>query len=660
MLTVNPAKLNFNCDNVPYSTSHEDPYFSLNDGINESFYVFIAGNHLQQRWKDLGSHTEHFTIAELGFGFGVNFLCTFQKWLTTRPKPRHLHYISIEKYPVSAEDLAYCHSRLDLPEEFSRHLIQQYPIAVEGYHRIHFKEHSITLTLIFGDAQSWLKKSEFQANAWYLDGFSPNKNPDLWDLDIARQVYRLTCAHGTLSTYSAASSVRKNFTDAGFSMEKRAGFGQKREMLAGKKFNHIACSERPLKQKNWLNSPPAEYANKTAIVIGAGMAGCFISAALAQRSWNVTLIDKNDSVATEGSGNPNAILMPRLTIDHDAQSQLTLQGYLYTLRYLAKLSQEYDFNWSQCGAIQIPRDASQWQRMQKFNEKYDIPGDLLTPVNRAQASELAGCEVAYSGWHIPQAGWLKPAMLCNSLINQHGPRINFINHTFIESMRQNDYGWAVKDSSNNEYSADIVILTSALAVDQYSYTKWCSLNPKRGQLSIIPQHCCNLHPKKIICADAYLTPQCDSMLIAGATFITNDSEIDIRAHEHETNLDKLSVMLPQLRIKENCRINGRAAIRAVSNDRLPVIGPVSIKEAFYQDFMHAALGAVDRNYPLPKTYKGLYIASGFGSRGLAWIPLCAEALASIINNEPAPIDNGLQQAIHPNRFLMKKLLKLAK
>ena len=654
MLTVKPPQLNFNNEGVPCSSDFDDPYFSLKNGIEESHHVFIKGNRLKQRWEHINAE-DIFIIAELGFGFGINFLTTCQQWIQNTPKQGRLHYISFEKYPVSTRDLDLCYTKFNLHTQLSQKLIQDYPIAIEGSHRIHFDNYDISLTLIYGDALSYLKKSNFYAHAWFLDGFSPNKNPQLWNIEIAEQVYRLTQQHGTFATYSAASIVRKNFSSAGFATSKQEGFGSKRDMLIGERLTLPEQNDLPLKGKNWLNNPKRSYKNKTAIVIGAGMAGCFISAALAKRNWNVTLLDRHSSVASEASGNPNAILMPRLSLDHDVQSQLTLQGFLYTIRVLNYLKETNDFDWQQCGAIQLPRDKTQRKRMQRIANQKSIPEKLLTAINRTQASELAGINLDKAGWHIPLASWLKPSLLCETILQKYNSNIHFHGKTSIESLHEGNHQWIAHSTARSTYTADIIILANALAVSQFKQTQWCEFNPKRGQISFFPEIACNIQPKKIICSDAYITPECDSNLITGATFITNDTKTDIRSHEHEENLYKLSNMIPSFEINKNYGIKGRVAIRAVSDDRLPITGPAAVADEFFKDFKNAALGSTNHMYSPAKTYPGLYIHSAFGSRGLAWIPLCSEILACIINNEPSPVDMKLEQAIHPNRLLMKKL-----
>ncbi len=654
MLTVKAPQLNFNSDGIPCSDLFADPYFSLVNPLEESQHVFLNSSNIAQRWEN-----KNFTIAELGFGFGINFITTLNAWREQSRANQRLHYISFEKHPVQLPDLVKCYQHLNILPALSEPLIKHYPLPIEGFHRIEINEFNISLTLIFGDATDYLKECDFTADAWYLDGFAPNKNPALWTEEIANQVHRLTKVNGTFSTYSAASEVKRCFSLAGFHLNKQSGYGKKREMLVGQRKQADEKLLFPLKRRSWLLNSKTHTKEKRAMVIGGGLAGCAISAALAKRGWQVTIIEKNNALASEASGNPNAILMPRLSVDHDVQSQLTLMGFLFTVRYLSQLQDSSDqFNWHQCGAIQIPRDNLQWQRMKEITSQESIPEELLHKISKMEASLLSGCEISHDGWHIPSAGWLDPAMFCQTIINQQSHKVNTIFNTEVQNIKNNNGRWTTYNNNEQEiYSADTLIIANAFTAKQFHQTHWCELHAKRGQITLIPNESCNTNPVKVVCADAYITPSTTDKIVLGASFISGETNIDIRPQEHEDNIAKIQKIIPTFNIQNTNHLDGRAAIRAVSSDRLPIVGPVASQEEFDIDFKNAALGSVRNKYPMPQYLKGLYLATGFGSRGLTWIPLCMESLASTLNNEPNPLGKNLRDAIHPNRFLMKNLVK---
>ncbi len=655
MLTVTPAQLSFDNKGIPYSTQFSDSYYSSSGPIEECKHVFIGGNGILTRWNS----DRHFTIAELGFGLGLNFLVTGNAWISRSSDSGFLHYISIEKHPPRVEDLKAFYSRLQFTSILRDSLIEQYPLPVAGIHTIRFEKLCIRLSLIWEDALSALKDSNFLADAWYLDGFSPSKNPQIWSQDISRQIFRLTQEGGTFATYSVAGFVSNNFSNAGFCIQKQPGFARKREMLTGSKIIADNKEHYTLAEKSWLISTPSKINPGDAIVIGAGLAGSAISESLARRNWQVTIIDRHPAPAQEGSGNKNAILMPRLSVDHDLQAQLTLLGFFYTQRYLKNLERDCGKTlWNDCGAIQLPRDQTQWQRMQKIISQEILPPELVITVNKKEASELSNCELAHDGWHFPSAGWIIPALVCSAIQQSFREEITFIGSTSIARIKQEESVWHVFDRDNKEIAkADIVVLANAFCANQLTQTHWCTLHPKRGQVTLISESNCNVCPDKIICADAYITPALNNELAVGATFITGDTQTDVRSNEHLQNIKNIQKIIPAFHISNTENLTGRAAIRAVSADRLPVVGPVTDKTSFNHTYATAALGATHVPYPAPNYLEGLYLATGFGSRGLAWIPLCAEALACQINNEPPPLGQSLLNAIHPNRILMKQLVK---
>ena len=580
MLTVTPAQVVIDQNGILRSKQFDDTYCSSAGGANECRHVFLNGNNFESRIDNC----ETFTIGEIGFGAGINFLTTADTWKTGRSSNARLHYISIEKHPLTPEDLQNYYSQITDSFSLRSELLTNYPLLVSGAHRIEFQKTNIALTLIFSDALDALKKSRFTVDAWFLDGFAPSKNPDLWSAEIAKEIHRLTKTNGTFATYMSAGLVKNNFSAAGFHISKQSGFCEKRHMLVGKRVRKYDVNF-PIKSKSWFFNDSYKPSNKRALVIGGGLAGTAISAALATRQWQVKTIERHPTFAKEASGNINAILMPRLSVDHDLQAQLTLQGFLYSLRYLHKL-QSFSKNllWHPCGVIQIPRDQAQWHRMQQILAQESLPKNLLHSVSIAEATLLSGYEVSHQGWHFPSAGWATPGPICASLYTQH-KNIEFIGDHEITALKNDGNLWhALNKNQLTVATAEVVILANALSVQDFKQTRWCRLNAKRGQISLIPaEHYAKL-PRKVICADAYLTPKFENYLTVGASFISNDTGTDIRDAEHQENIDKIRKIIPGLSPPSLDTIEGRAALRAVSPDRLPVVGPVADEHSFRQDF----------------------------------------------------------------------------
>lgn len=221
------SNLEWRDGDFPVSTQFDDPYYSVVDGRAETNHVFIKGNRLHERWEELPVCT----VAELGFGTGLNFLETARQWQALGLKSHKLHFISFEQYPITQEEMAKALSHWPELETLSTRLIEiwqpQQTIEVE------FSD-TIQITVHIGDANALLPKLNFKADAWYLDGFSPAKNPELWNETLMMEVGKHTTKNATFATYTAAGFVKRGLQAAGFEVEKTKGFGRKRDMLIGK------------------------------------------------------------------------------------------------------------------------------------------------------------------------------------------------------------------------------------------------------------------------------------------------------------------------------------------------------------------------------------------------------------------------------------------
>lgn len=224
-----PAPLQFAADGTPFSPLYDDVYHSASGGIAQARHVFLAGNDLPRRWQ--GRST--FVIAETGFGLGLNFLCTWQAWRSDPRRCEVLQFISAEKHPLVGDDLYRAHSAWPGLEREAAELRAHWPGLGGGEHRIALDEGRVVLRLLFGDAVECLSLLDAAVDAFYLDGFSPAKNPELWSLAVFRQLARLSAPAATLATWSVAGHVRRGLQDAGFAVERRSGFAGKRQMLVG-------------------------------------------------------------------------------------------------------------------------------------------------------------------------------------------------------------------------------------------------------------------------------------------------------------------------------------------------------------------------------------------------------------------------------------------
>ncbi|HEX7812935.1 MAG TPA: tRNA (5-methylaminomethyl-2-thiouridine)(34)-methyltransferase MnmD, partial [Burkholderiales bacterium] len=281
-----PASPAFRPDGTLYSEQFDDVYASAHGSLEQARHVFLNGNNLPERWRSPGP----FVIIETGFGAGLNFLATWQLWKQTAPADARLDFISVEKHPFSLADLQRIHAAFPELAPLARQLHENWPTLLPGFHRLHFEGGRLNLTLLLGEAAESLAQLEASADAFFLDGFAPARNPAMWTKPVFRELARLAKPGATFATYTVASSVREGLGAAGFAVEKRQGFIGKREMLAGRYAGSRAYAKN--------------IHDKRAIVVGAGLAGSTCAQRLNQRGWAVQVIEGHTAPAQEASGNP--------------------------------------------------------------------------------------------------------------------------------------------------------------------------------------------------------------------------------------------------------------------------------------------------------------------------------------------------------------------
>lgn len=317
-----------------------DIYFSTDGGVEETRTVFLKGCGLPERWRDKSV----FTIGELGFGSGLNFLAAWKLWLDTAAPEQRLHFVSVEKFPFDKAQLQKALTAWPELSALSEKLIAAWPGRVKGFHRLTFG--SVSLTLIHDDVAAALEgASGLLADAWFLDGFSPNRNMAMWSPDILKKVGQLCAEDARLATFTVAGSVRKALIDAGFEVTKAPGFGRKRHRLEAR---HLSAPH--------IRQPSVGKF----LIIGAGIAGRSLARSLAQRQIDFDLIDNYRHPAA--SGNPAALVKPRLDLQDRPESRFFLSAYLHAL-------QEYETHAVLSrGVRQIPKSEQDATRFEKLAE----------------------------------------------------------------------------------------------------------------------------------------------------------------------------------------------------------------------------------------------------------------------------------------------------
>lgn len=412
MSDVHNAQLDWDEQGQPLSRSYGDVYFSRASGLEETRHVFLAHNRFAERCQALPADGR-LVVGETGFGTGLNFLCAWQAFAEHAPSDARLHFVSVEKFPLTQADLQRALALWPELAPWAGQLLAQYRAIHPGFQRLLLDGGRVVLTLMIGDVLECLPQLDARVDAWFLDGFAPSKNPEMWTDTLFAELARLSAPDATLATFTSAGFVRRGLIAAGFAVQRVKGFGHKREMLAGP-----FQAERTQRQIPWFARPALPVGERHAVVIGAGLAGCATAASLAARGWRVTLLERHDDVAREASGNPQGVLYLKLSAHGTALSRLIVAGFGHTRRLLEHLQRGTE--WDACGVLQLAFDTREAERQSKLAAAF--PGDLLQALPRSDAEDRAGIGLPAGGLFYPDAGWVHPPALCRHLV-QH-PRSN--------------------------------------------------------------------------------------------------------------------------------------------------------------------------------------------------------------------------------------------
>ena len=672
---IKPASIEWETDdtghNVPVSGEFGDVYFSHADGLAESRHVFLDGNHLPERLANLAPY-QHFTIAELGFGTGLNLLAVWQLWQELRLVHAHLatarlHFITTEKHPIPLADLTQIlrlwAQRAPELSALIKALLSLYPPLIAGSHRLHFPNDNLTVDMWFGDAAASLAKLAINENddrtarvdAWFLDGFAPSCNASLWADPIFAQVQRLSTIGTTAATYSCAGTVKRALMAAGFEIKKIKGFGRKREMLIARVTNG---TETPSEKYEHGLTHCKDYQNtvenivesqQQALIVGAGISGLMVAWSLANRGIEVTIVDK-DAPLAGASGNPRALLAPKMTPIHHADEHLHTIGYLYSNRLYRALNIEA-LNihstpiFEPTGALDLLLKANI-----TVEQIADYPDDMATTLSNSEAQAISGVVTQDLSRHLylPMSGLVNPRSLKEVVLNH--PLISFerfnvatISETATRAYIEGYYG---SDSDRIRISAENVVICAAYESHQLD-RRIFDCRKIRGQLSWFTSSkeqlthlpkiplkysgYCTLFTAKNENAVSGKVTESPPQFLLGASFIRNDTSTNSRQNEHQISRDKLIAAIPALAsviAADTSTWQARAGVRTQTPDYYPIVGQL-------------------------KHSKRLWTMTAMGAKGFAFAPICAEALADMMLGELAPLSLAMLARLSPNRIRLQ-------
>ena len=645
------AQIDWDEHGRPHSRQYDDIYFSKDQSLEETRHVFIEQNQLRQRFSTLDAQA-CMVIGETGFGTGLNFFCAWQMFAALAPATARLHFVSVEKYPLSRDDLQRALQLWPGLATFTQELLGQYVAVHSGFQQFSLAEGRVTLTLMIGDVLEQLPQLDARIDAWFLDGFAPAKNPDMWTPELFAQIARLSGPGTTLGTFTSTGWVRRGLMAAGFVMRRVPGIGKKWEVMGG-----VFQGETSLQSAPWYARPRPLAGPREALVIGAGLAGCATAQSLAVRGWKVTVLERHDAPAREASGNPQGVLYLKLSAHGTALSQMILAGFGYTRRWLERLQRGQD--WDACGVLQLAFDDKEAARQAKLAAAFD--NSLLQDLERAQAEAIAGVQLPSGGLFYPEGGWVHPPALCQAQLRH--PAIELLTHHEVISLRRVEGNWQAWDGERLLASAPVVVLAAAAEIRRFEPCAGLPLKRIRGQITRLPATADSRALGTVVCADGYVAPPRGGEHTLGASFDFHSEDLTPTVAEHQGNLGLLDDISADLAKRlgvgglDPAALQGRAAFRCTSPDYLPIVGPVSDPAAFADAY--AVLSKDARQVPDTACpwLDGVYVNSGHGSRGLITAPLSGELIAAWITGEPLPLPRPVAEACHPNRFPLRELIR---
>ncbi|MFJ3484228.1 bifunctional tRNA (5-methylaminomethyl-2-thiouridine)(34)-methyltransferase MnmD/FAD-dependent 5-carboxymethylaminomethyl-2-thiouridine(34) oxidoreductase MnmC [Pseudomonas sp. NPDC090202] len=656
MTTIEHARIDWDEHGNPRSRDFADVYFSTESGLDETRHVFLTQNELRERFTALAADGR-LVIGETGFGTGLNFLCAWQLFAECAPAGARLQFVSVEKFPLSRDDLQRALSLWPELALFAEPLLKQYVAIHQGFQRLVFDGGRITLTLLIGDALEMLPQLDGPIDAWFLDGFAPAKNPEMWTPELFAELARLAAPDSTIGTFTSTGWVRRSLNAAGFKMKRVPGIGHKWEVLKGRFIGWPEDVTAPPVAAPWFARPKPLAGPRKALVIGAGLAGCATAASLAARGWQVSLLERHGDLAQEASGNPQGVLYLKLSAHGTALSQLILSGFGHTRRLLERLERGVD--WDDCGVLQLAFDEKEGARQAKLAEAFS--SELLHVLDQAQAAQRAGVALNSGGLFYPEGGWVHPPALCRAQAAQ--ANVKLMAHNDVVELRREGEQWQAWDGERLLDSAPVVVLAGAAEVKRFPASAELPLKRIRGQITRLPQTPASQSLSTVVCAEGYVAPARLGEHTLGASFDFHSDDLTPTVAEHQGNLELLEEISEDLTTRLHAaelpaeQLQGRAAFRCTSPDYLPIVGPLADREAFLDTY--AALRKDARQVPTDACpwLDGLYINSGHGSRGLITAPLSGELIAAWLDNEPLPLPRSVAEACHPNRFMLRGLIR---
>jgi len=581
---------------APCSDRFDDFYFSRKDGLAETRHVFLGGNGLPDAWAGKNS----FSIFETGFGTGLNFFAVWDLFEKTAEAYQTLDFVSVEKYPLSIIEIKEAlEPWSDLLKDKIDTLCDLYPIHVRGVHRVKISQ-QITLTLILDDINEVIPTIEGQYDCWFLDGFTPAKNPDMWSETLFQNMARLSNTNATFATFTVAGDVRRGLQGAGFNVKKQKGFEYKPDMLVG-----IYEGKRD-KVANGLR------AGSSVAVIGGGLSGTACAYVLKQYGYEPVIYEASDSLASGASGNDCGFYNPRFTALWDGVAQFFAPAYAQFISMAKHAGKEIDYN--PCGALHLVNTPEKEKRFSSMVENWNWGAGHAQIISDKQVCEVSGISLDTKALYLKDAGSVNPKKLC---------------HYYAKDI---EVKYNTKITDFDALDEETVIICNAYHAKEFDFIDEDMTQSVRGQITKIKTNNALKDLKANIHYGGYISKNMDGVHATGATFQPWENTTDVNSKDHERNIDTLTKSLSFIN-KDDVEITeGWAGLRTATKDRFPVVGKIPSKE-------------------------NMFVSLAFGSHGLVGALQSAHILVDLLRGKPYCLQFETKKALEFQRFENRKIKK---
>ena len=601
---------------IPISKQFGDVYFSKDNGLLETRHVFLNGNDLTERLSQLHDY-QYFCVGETGFGTGLNILTLWQLWQQVRlDNHSHLHVVSVEKFPLNKADLIRALNVWTELKPLAEKLIQQYPLPIAGCHRLSFPEERFSIDLWLGDAQDifpTIPKTQ-TVNAWFLDGFAPSCNPDMWQANVLDHMVRLSDFGTTFASFSVAGIIKRGLKQHGIQISRPRGFGHKREMLKAIWLDTSQTETQSQDSETTIAAPPKSETSKQRkiAIIGAGIAGLSSAWAFAQRGHQVTIYEQNEPLSG-ASGNPLALLNPKLCPIEQAHEHLMTLSWQHALNFYPQFKA--------FRSIQVQQIAlKNADELSGLVEQY--PENVLT------ANTTLECfpETEFPSLTLHQAGAVSPHQLRDEILQHANIRIEKVKISRLESTDSQVTLW--QDQQIIAITDHAIVCCAKQSAELFE--NYPVLKPIRGQVSWVENSQRPLALDQAYSYGGYCMQLDTAQLILGASFYPNRDDAEVLTEDHVHNYELIHNVFPKYAqgLPSVDTWQGRASVRAQSLDYLPLVGKI-------------------------QNFGQIYTFAGLGSKGFLFAPLCSEILAALILGELCPVPQSLLDKLNPQRFQKK-------